>query len=60
MNSVKTASDILMMILPACSGITYLKLVSHQTISPLTKKSADFSRPKKSADFITDFFSRFR
>ena len=33
-----------------------LKLVSHQTISPPTKKSADFSRKKKSADFFTDFF----
>ena len=37
-----------------------LKLVSHQTISPPTKKSADFSRPKKSADCLTDFLSRFR
>ena len=33
--------------------------MSHQTISTQTKKSADFSRPKKSADFFTDFIFRF-
>ena len=37
-----------------------LKLVSHQTISPPTTKSADFSGPKKSADFFTNFFSSCR
>ena len=37
-----------------------LKLVSHQTISPPTTKSADFSGQKKSADLFTNFFSSCR